>query len=149
MDTTPPSIEAAPPLKNSTPSAPPVATGAEDKTVAILSYCTLIGFIVAIILHQQKKTKLGAYHLRQVLGFIIAGVVGGICVMIAAFILGALLAFITRGLGILIFPLAYFALFISILVLWVMGILAAIQGELKPMPIVGPYFQKWFANTFE
>jgi len=151
METTPvpPPVETAPPIKNSAPPVPGAASGPEDKTVAILSYCTLIGFIVAIILHQQKKTKLGAYHLRQVLGFVIAGIVGGICVVIVAFILGMILGFVTRGLGLMIVPLFSFAFWISMLVLWVMGILAAIQGEMKPMPVVGQHFQKWFANTFE
>ncbi len=40
----------------------------EDKTVAIVAYLTLIGFIIAIILNGQKKTALGAFHLRQMLG---------------------------------------------------------------------------------
>lgn len=152
METTPtptPPTETVPPFKNATASAPPPDSGVEDKTVAILSYCTLIGFIVAIILHQQKKTKLGAYHLRQVLGFAITSIVGGIGVMIVAFILAAILAIIIKALAILIVPLFYFAFFVSMFVLWVMGFIAAIKGEMKPMPVVGPYFQKWFTNTFE
>jgi len=150
METTPtPPVETAPPVKITSQTAPPPGPGAEDKTVAILSYCTLIGFIVAIILHQQKKTKLGAYHLRQALGFLITGIVGGICLMIVAFILAAILAIIIKALAMLIVPLFYFAYFISMLVLWVMGLLAAIKGEMKPMPVVGPYFQKWLASAFE
>ena len=43
----------------------------DSKTVAILSYCTLIGFIIAIVMNSSKKSKLGAFHLRQVLGIII------------------------------------------------------------------------------
>jgi len=148
METTPtPPVEAAPPVKNV--SAPPTPAGPEDKTVAILSYCTLIGFIVAIILHQQKKTKLGAYHLRQALGFIIAGFVGWIAVAIVAGILTFVLGLIIKALALLIWPLLGFAFGISFLVLWVMGLLAAINGEMKPMPVVGPYFQKCFSNTFE
>ena len=46
-------------------------TGGEDKMVAIVAYLTLIGFIVAIIIHMNKKTKLGAFHLRQMLGFVL------------------------------------------------------------------------------
>ena len=45
----------------------------EDKTVAILAYITLIGFIIAIVLHGQKKTALGAFHLRQMLGIFLTG----------------------------------------------------------------------------
>ncbi len=150
METTPtPPIETAPPVKTNSPVPPPAAAGPEDKTVAILSYCTLIGFIVAIVLHQQKKTKLGAYHLRQMLGFLILGFVGWIAVVIVAGILSFILGMIIKALALVIWSLCLFAFGISMLVLLVMGILAAINGEMKPMPVVGAYFQKWFTNTFE
>lgn len=146
---TPPNtpVESAPPIKNV--SQPEPSTGAEDKTVAVLSYCTLIGLIIAIILHQQKKTKLGAYHLRQVLGYIIAATVGGICFMIICAVAAIVVGFVSKWLAGLLVGVFWFAFFISTLVLWVMGILAAIQGEKKPMPVVGAYFQKWFGNVFE
>ena len=38
---------------------------------------------------------------------------------------------------------------ISFLVLWVMGLIAALNGEMKPMPFVGPLYQKWFGTTFD
>src|SRR5665213_3720454 len=47
---------------------PPPPAIAEDKTVAIVSYMTMLGFIIAIIIHTSKKTKLGAFHLRRMLG---------------------------------------------------------------------------------
>ena len=60
------------------PSQAAVAGAAtEDKTVAIISYITIIGFIAAIFLHQNNKTQLGAFHLRQVLGIVLTGVAGG------------------------------------------------------------------------
>jgi len=150
METTPASpVESAPPVKSAPLGTPSPASGTEDKTVAILSYCTLIGFIVAIVLHQQKKTKLGAFHLRQMLGFIVAGFVAGICLGIGLTIVGFILALAIKFLAVVLVWIVWFAFFISTLVLWVMGLLAAIQGEMKPMPVVGPYFQKWFANTFE
>ena len=64
----------------STDTPPPAAPVKEDSTVAILSYITIIGFIVAIILHGNKKTSLGSFHLRQALGLnrvdLIAGNLG-------------------------------------------------------------------------
>jgi uncharacterized membrane protein len=95
----------------------------EDKTVAIVSYLTLIGFIVAIILHSSKKTQIGAFHLRQMLGLIL-------------FSLGGIIPLI----GLL------WALFL--LVLWVFGLIAAVKGEQKPVPVFGAMFQKWFAGAF-
>lgn len=122
MENTPP-VTAAP--------APTVETSNEDKTVAILSYLTIIGFIIALILHGQKKTQLGAFHLRQTLGFIIAGFAVGIIVMIP--ILGWLIALVAM-------PVLF--------VFWIMGLISAIQGKMKPIPLIGEHFQKWFAGTF-
>ena len=53
------------------PGTPPRT--AEDRTVAILAYVTIIGFIIAIVMHGSKKTALGSFHLRQVLGLIVTG----------------------------------------------------------------------------
>jgi len=38
-----------------TPPAAPASAAAEDRTVAILTYVTLIGFIIAIVLHGNKR----------------------------------------------------------------------------------------------
>jgi hypothetical protein len=130
------------------PTTPSPAPTEEDKTVAIVSYLTLIGFIVAIVLHSSKKTKLGAYHLRQVLGFMLTGVVGWIAVAIVMFVLALVLSFVKFLLAILI-PLIWLAFVGSMIALWVMGLIAAVNGQLKPMPVVGPYYQKWFGTAFE
>ena len=117
-----------------TTTPPPSTT--EDKTVAIVAYITLIGFIVAILIHNGKKTRLGAYHLRQVLGLFITGFAVGICQIVLVFI--PILGW-----------LAIIVLWISMLVFWITGLIAAINGQMKPMPIVGPLYQKWFGNTFD
>ena len=119
----------------STPPAPP-APGGEDKVVAIVAYLTLIGFLVAIIIHMNKKTKLGAYHLRQVLGFILTGIAVVFCEFVLVFI---------PFLG----WLCILALWAAMLVLWILGLVAAINGQMKPMPVVGPLYQKWFGTTFD
>jgi uncharacterized membrane protein len=110
----------------------PPATTEEDKTVAIVAYLTLIGFIAAIIIHSNKKTKLGAFHLRQMLGFILS--------MFAVIIL-----MIIPIIGWILLPIFY----IFMLVCWIMGLVAAINGQMKPMPVVGPLYQKWFGTIFD
>lgn len=127
---------------------PPPATAGEDKTAAIVCYLTLIGFIVAIILNSNKKTKLGAFHLRQVMGFILTGIVVWICLAIVMFVLFLLLAFM-KSILVLLVPLIYLAFGVSMIVLWVLGFIAAINGQMKPMPVVGPMYQKWFGTAFE
>jgi len=120
MDTTTP-----PPVTPTGAAAPPpMVSATEDKTVAILSYITLIGFIVAIVLNSNKKTKLGAFHLRQVLGLFLTGV---LCII----------------------PLLGLVVAIGLLVFWIMGLISAIKGEMKPVPLLGAMYQKWFGTTFE
>ncbi len=117
-------------------SPPPSTTAGEDKTVAIVAYLTFIGFIAAIIIHSNKKTKLGAFHLRQTLGLFLTSIAVVFCEFILVFI--PILGW-----------LAIFALYIGLLVLWIMGLIAAIKGEMKPMPAMGPLYQKWFGTTFD
>jgi uncharacterized membrane protein len=103
------------------------------KTVAIVSYITLIGWIVALIIHSSNKTSLGAYHLRQTLGLMI------LIVIISIF------KYLT-----FMMPLAGWAvslgLNLGILVLWIFGLVNAASGQEKPIPLVGTLFQKWFAG---
>jgi uncharacterized membrane protein len=115
-----------------TAQTPPPAAAGEDKTVAIVSYLTLIGFIAAIIIHSNKKTKLGAFHLRQMLGFILSWLVLFVLIFIPI-------------IGWILIPVFY----IFMLVCWIMGLIAAINGQMKPMPLVGPMYQKWFGTTFD
>lgn len=133
-----------PPISSATP--PPAAAG-EDKTIAIVSYLTLIGFIVAIILHSKNRTKLGAYHLRQTLGFLLTVIVVSFSIGIMIFII-ALIPFVHLVLIVLV-PLLWIGFTVSGLVLWLMGLLAAINGEQKPMPVVGELYQNWFGTAFE
>lgn len=117
------------------PPAVSVPGSTEDRTVAILSYITLLGFIVAIILHSNKKTALGSFHLRQCLGLILTGIalsIGGIVL--------ALIPFIGW--------LVMLALWLTFLVFIIMGLIAAISGRQTPLPVVGEHYQKWFANAF-
>ncbi len=121
---------------STTPETPPPAT--EDRTVAILTYLTLIGFIIAIVMHGSKKTALGSFHLRQGLGLFITSLVIWIPGLIISFIPLVNLAMI------LVWPLCGLAL----VVLWIMGLLAAVNGQQKPMPVVGEFYQKRLAGAF-
>ena len=112
------------------------AVSTEDKTVAIVSYLTLIGFVVAVVIHGNNKTRLGAFHLRQSLGLILAS--------LAMFPVGFILGFIP-----ILGWLTGFALWIGFIVFWVLGLIAALNGQQKPVPVLGEKFQTWFNKAFE
>ena len=44
--------------------------------------------------------------------------------------------------------LAGLVLWGGFIVFWVMGLLSALNGEQKPLPILGEKFQAWFAKAF-
>ena len=91
-----------------------------SKTIAILSYITLIGWIIALVMHQSNKTKLGGFHIRQTLLLWIAGII---------------LNFI---------PFVGLALSVVVVVFWVIGLVSAVKGEMKPLPLIGDLAQTWF-----
>ncbi|MES2430064.1 MAG: hypothetical protein V4556_03945 [Bacteroidota bacterium] len=104
------------------------------KTAAIVSYITLIGWLIAYFaIHQNNKTSLGSYHLRQSLMLMLCAIGYQIAVMIIT----AMIPFL--GMILSIGGLAF-------LVFWIMGLISAINGEEKPMPLIGEKAQELFKN---
>jgi len=98
------------------------------KNIAIIAYITLIGWIIALVMHNNNKTPLGAYHIRQMLGIMLLGLVLSLLVnLLDIYIVGLIVQ-------------------IGLLVLWILGLISAIQGEKKPVPLLGEQFQQWFAG---
>ena len=115
--------------------------------MAILAYVTpilcLVGIVIAIVMHNNKKTKLGAYHLRQALGLVVASIAVSVAFMVVSFVLHFI------PFAWVVIALIRFAIGIGILALMVMGVMAASNREMKPLPVVGAYFEKWFGTTFD
>ncbi|GEQ86483.1 membrane protein [Patiriisocius marinistellae] len=97
------------------------------KTNAIIAYITLIGWIIALVLNNNNKTSLASFHIRQMLGIMLVGLSISIIISIT-------------GIGLLSI------LQIGTLILWILGLIGAINEEEKPVPVVGEHFQKWFAG---
>jgi len=116
----------------SDPVTAPVAPASEDNTVAIVAYITIIGFIVAIIMHGKNKTALGAFHLRQALGLFITWFVGSL-------ILGAI-----PVIGWTLWPFFSVAMF----VIAIIGLLNAVNRVHKPLPVLGSKYAEWFSGAF-
>lgn len=106
---------------------------AKGKTIAILSYCTLLGWIIAIIMHQSEKTKYGAYHIRQALGLFIFTAGAAIVLLIITMIMWFLLFLIP-------------VLQLGVLAMIVIGIINAANGKVKPLPLIGELSQKMLAG---
>ncbi len=108
------------------------ATEQEAKNIAIISYITLIGWLIAYTMNQKTPSSLGVYHLRQSLGIMLTGVALSIISNISVSILGSVLGF-----GVIVFS------FIPMLtlILWILGIISAVNAEEKPVPVIGDMAQ--------
>jgi uncharacterized membrane protein len=103
------------------------------KTMAIVAYITLIGWIVALVTYNGDATKpsLTRFHLRQAFGLIVMGFV--------FYIVYFMLLLMAPFLGLL-----FGLLGLAFLVLWIMGIINAANEQEKPLPLVGEFFDKTF-----
>jgi uncharacterized membrane protein len=118
-----------------------------DKTVGIVAYMTLIGWIIALVMNGEKKGEeksFGAFHLRQMLGLIIFGFGSGIVYAVLAMIL-----IFIPVVGWIVLVLVQLGLFGGLLALWIMGVIAASNGEKKQIPIIGGMIHKMLGTTFE
>jgi uncharacterized membrane protein len=80
----------------------------------------------------SNKTAIGAYHLRQALGLMLTAFAGYVILAVIPVI------------GWLLMPL--FGLLI--LVFAIIGLIAAANGQQKPLPLFGEKYQQWFRNAF-
>ncbi|MEJ8841854.1 hypothetical protein WG954_05615 [Lacibacter sp. H375] len=105
----------------------------DAKTIAWVSYLTLIGWIIAYVSYGNlnPKSSLATYHLRQSFGIMVTG--------LAIYIAFWMLVFMVPFLSFLIT-----IIWIALVVLWVLGLISALNGEEKPLPVVGTYYQQWF-----
>jgi len=88
------------------------------KIIAVISYFTVIGWCIAILLYSNNRSSFSTFHLRQSLGLALTA---------------ALLSFI---------PLVGWALSIFVFIIWLMAIYYAVIGDKYLVPYLGGYFQK-------
>jgi len=100
----------------------------DGKMMAIISYITVIGTIIAFIMNQNKHNSFASFHIRQAIGIFLAGMV---------------VNFISRFTD---FGWLDAILSIGVLILWIMGLVGAIQGKEQRVPLLGDQFQEWFRN---
>jgi uncharacterized membrane protein len=99
----------------------------KGKTLAIVSYFTFIGLIIAIIQNLTPKNPFTAFHCKQMLGLILMLIFSNVTEK-----------YVNSWLG-TIFWLITFAF-------WIFGLINAVKGETKLAPFFGKLFQDWFFN---
>ena len=99
------------------------SSGMNPKTLGIIAYLTLIGWVVALVMNNNdgQKDEHVSFHIRQALGLLI-------------------LSFTS------IIPILGILILLVVAVLWIIAIIGAANGEKKPIPILGEQFQEWFKS---
>ncbi|TXE08684.1 hypothetical protein ES711_06670 [Gelidibacter salicanalis] len=98
------------------------AIAKDGKNIALIAHLTLIGWIVALVMNNTTKSEFGAFYIRQMLGLMLLGLV---------------LSFV---------PIVGWIINLGVLILWIISLIGAVNGEKKLTPIVGDYFQDWFKS---
>jgi uncharacterized membrane protein len=109
-----------------TPPVPPTADpapGSDQKTMAIIAY---IVFFVPL-LTDQKNDPFVKFHVKQSLLLFLAWIA------VSVFMVIPIIGWIAG-------PIAYMGL----VVLWVMGLINAINMKKKPIPLIGKLAEQWF-----
>lgn len=91
----------------------------KGKTIAIVSYITFIGLIIALIMNNTEKSEFASFHIRQMLGLYLCSLLGAV-------------------------PYVGFILGLVVIAFWVIGLISAVQGRMEPVPFIGEKFQEWF-----
>ena len=115
-----------------------ISTSDDGKTVSIVSYLTVIGWLIAYFAkHNDKKTELGSYHLRQTLLLYIIGI--GIYIIWSVVFVSLLFST-----GFTLALTLNWVIRVGLFVLWIIGFIGAVNGEKKPIPIIGDMAQNMF-----
>jgi uncharacterized membrane protein len=118
----------------------PITTSDNGKTAGIISYLTIVGWLIAYFaFHQNNKTGLGSYQLRQTLLFHIVS-------MILRYGLAIVLGGIWLSTGFFSLYGLFNLLYLVLLIIWIIGFIGAINGEKKPMPLLGERAQSMFPS---
>lgn len=90
------------------------------KTMAIIAYFV---FFVPLIVEEAKKNKFAMYHTEQAIVLLILNLIVNI------------IGVVTCGFG--------YILFIAVIAYYIIGIINAVKGEAKPLPLIGQYGEKF------
>ncbi|MBB1138145.1 DUF4870 domain-containing protein [Myroides sp. WP-1] len=102
------------------------------KTLSIVSYLTIIGWLIAYFGGKENADDLLKYHLKQSLGLFLVG-------LIFSVVLGILIFVLPSSIGILLSYINYIFWILAIF-----GIINAANSAKKSVPLVGKFFEDKF-----
>jgi uncharacterized membrane protein len=110
------------------------------KIAGIVSYFSIIGWLIAYFaLYQNNKTSLASYQLRQTVLFHLVS-------MVVKFVVATILGLVWLSTGAFSVYSLMDILYIALLIIWLIGLIGAINGEKKPIPLIGDTAQRTFSS---
>ncbi|WP_121964803.1 DUF4870 domain-containing protein [Myroides sp. N17-2] len=103
----------------------------DNKTLSIVSYFTLIGWLVSFFVGKEKADDLLKYHLKQSFGL-----------LVLTFSLGIIINIVSRIVPTLAGILSF--LYLVLFVFWLIGVINAASAKQKPLPLIGAWADKAF-----
>lgn len=100
----------------------------KGKTIAIISYITWIGTLIAFIINNEKQNSFASFHIKQMIGLSLFSLVNSFLISPYAS------------------PFTTAVISLGLFILWIIGLIGAIKGEAKKIPLFGDIFQDWFKN---
>ena len=100
----------------------------QRKTLAIVSYITLIGTLIAFYMNREDRNPFVSFHIRQALGL---------------WLLQLFLGYFIGAFDSWMISMSFWIFFI---VLFIYGIIGAATGKKNEVPVLGPFFQKLFSS---
>ena len=127
----------ADPDSSAAAAAPAAATGSgiDNNVAGALAYVTPIPAIIFLLTDPYKNIGFVRFHSLQCIFFCIASIVLQVCVAIASVALGFI------GIGAIVALLSPL-ISLGILVIWVVLVLKAYQGQEFALPLIGPFVLK-------
>lgn len=127
-------------MENYNPIEPNAASEADGKTAGIISYLSLIGWLIAYFaLHKDKKTAIGSYQLRQTLLL-------NIVMIVVWIVFGIIMGILIVATGIISLIYLTYLVYLGLFILWIIGFIGAINGQKKPIPLIGEKAQTMFSG---
>ncbi|MFW6014538.1 MAG: DUF4870 domain-containing protein [Candidatus Nanoarchaeia archaeon] len=113
-----------------------------SKTCAILAYILLIGVIWYFVDEKLKKDAFVKFHVKQALFLAVVGIGIAIAVSIMSMVL-VFIPFIGWAITGLL-SLLGMIINLGLLILWIFGLINAINEKKEPIPIIGKFAEKIF-----
>jgi hypothetical protein len=120
-----------------------ISTSDDGKTAGIISYLSPVGWLIAYFaMHADKKTEQGSYQLRQTLLLYI--VMFGFYIAWYIFFIVLLFSFFTSLILLSLLSIVMWLVALGFFVLWLIGLIGAVNGQKKPIPLIGDKAQAMF-----